>query len=123
MRVPAWVKGTLLLAGTLAAGVAIGVGYERRRMPAHGTAVMESHHVIHRLREELGLDSAQQSAIAAILARRQGTVDSTWHTLRPRLHAMLDSTLQEIVPILRPDQTARYRKMVEGMHPGGRHLP
>jgi hypothetical protein len=116
-------RGILLLAVTLAAGVAIGVGYERRRTPAHGTAVMESHHVIHRLRDGLGLDSAQQSAIAAILARRQGTVDSTWHTLRPQLHAMLDSTLAEIVHLLRPDQVAKYRKMVEGMHPGSRHLP
>lgn len=107
-----------MLAVTLTAGVAIGVGYERRRTPVHGPAGMESHHVMHRLKAGLGLDSAQHEAIAVILARRQGTVDSTWHALQPQVHAMLDSTLQEIVHILRPDQVAKYRKMVEAVHSG-----
>jgi hypothetical protein len=118
VTIPVWVKGTLLLAVTLAAGVVIGVGYERRRAPAHDPAVMDSHHVMQRLRHHLGLDSAQQQAIAAILARRQGTVDSTWHAMQPHVRATLDSTLQEIVGVLRPDQVAKYRKMVEAMHPG-----
>lgn len=118
MTVPAWVRGTLLLAVTLTAGVVIGVGYERRRTPAHDAARMDSHHVMHRLKDDLGLDSAQHKAIAAILARRQGTVDSTWHTMQPHVRATLDSTLQEIVGVLRPDQVAKYRKMVEAKHPG-----
>jgi hypothetical protein len=103
---------------TLAAGVVIGVGYERRRTPAHDAAGMDSHHVMQRLRHYLALDTAQQKAIAVILARRQGTVDSTWHAMRPHVNATLDSTLQEIVGVLRPDQVAKYRKMVEAMHPG-----
>jgi hypothetical protein len=110
------VKGTLLLAVTLSTGVVIGVGYERRRAPAHEAAGM--HHLVSRLTDELRLDSAQQEAIAAILARRQGTVDSTWHTLRPHVRATLDSTLREIVGVLRPDQMAKYRRMVETAHPG-----
>ena len=73
---------------------------------------------MHRLKDELGLDSAQEKAIAAILARRQGAVDSTWHVLQPHVRATLDSTLREIVGVLRPDQAAKYRKMVETMHPG-----
>lgn len=117
MTVPAWVKGMLVLAVTLTAGVVIGVGYERRRPPAHDAGGMGAHHVMHRLQDDLGLDSAQHEAIAAILARRQGAVDSTWHAMRPHVRATLDSTLQEIVAVLRPDQVAKYRRMVEAMHP------
>ncbi len=80
MTVPAWVKGTLLLAATLTAGVVIGVAYERQRTPAHEAAGMDSHHVMRRLNHVLGLDSAQQNAIAAIFARRQVALDSTWHS-------------------------------------------
>lgn len=118
MTVPAWVKGTLLLAVTFTAGVVTGVGYERRHTPAHGAARTDAHHVMRRLTDELGLDSAQGQAIAAILARRQGTVDSTWHAMQPHVHAALDSTLQEILGVLRPEQVAKFRKMVDAMHPG-----
>ena len=118
MTAPAWVRGALLLAVTFSAGVSVGVSYQRRSAPAHEAAGRNSHHVMQRLRHHLGLDSAQYTAIAAILARRQGTVDSTWHAMQPRVHATLDSALQEIVGVLRPDQLARHRKMLEAMHPG-----
>ena len=111
-----WVRGTLLLVVTLAAGIAIGVGYERRRASAHEAQGM--HHVIHHLRDELGLDSTQEREVTAILARRQHTVDSTWHALQPHVRATLDSTLREIDTVLRPDQARKFRKMVEAMHPG-----
>lgn len=117
MTVPAWVKGALLLTVTLSAGIAIGVGYERRRAPAHDSARMGAHHLLHRLAGDLGLDSAQHQAIAAIFARRQGTVDSTWHAMQPHVRATLDSTLREIALVLRPDQAAKYRRMVETVHP------
>lgn len=110
-------KGALVFAMTLAAGVAIGIGYERRRAPAHEASPMQAHDVLHRITHELELDSAQREAIATILARRQGTVDSTWHAMRPHVRAALDSTLDEIVGILRPDQVARYREMIEARHP------
>jgi len=33
------------------------------------------------------------------------------------VHATMDSTLQEVLGVLRPDQAAKYEKMVEAMHP------
>ena len=113
---PAWAKGTLMLVVTLAAGVVIGVAYERSRAPRHDMTA--THHMMQRLTDELWLDSAQQKAIAAIFARRQATVDSTWHALQPHVRAAMDSTLREISEVLRPDQAAKYRKMVETRHPG-----
>jgi len=116
LTLPTWLKGALLLAGTLTAGVIIGVGYERRRAPTHEASGV--HHLMPRLKSELELDSAQEKAIAAIFARRQGAVDSTWHAVQPHVHAILDSTLLEIMDVLRPDQAVKFRKMVETRHPG-----
>jgi hypothetical protein len=115
----AWLRGVLLLAATLIAGVIFGVAYERSRTPPHEAD--PSHHVMQRLTDELGLDAGQQKAIAAIFARRQGAVDSTWHALQPHVRAALDSTLREIVSVLRPDQAIKYRRMVETRHPGTLH--
>ena len=55
VTVPAWLKGTMLLAVTLAAGIAIGVSYERRQT-AHEPGM---NHMMHSLRAELGLDSVR----------------------------------------------------------------
>jgi len=117
--VPAWVKGTLLLAMTLAAGVAIGVAYERQRPAVHEAVAMEAHDAMHRFTRALDLDAAQQAAIAQILARHQGEVDSTWHAVQPHVRATLDSTQQEIVGVLRPDQIVKYQQMMEAAHPVG----
>lgn len=112
MMMPAWVKGTLVLAVTLAAGMVTGVAYERSRITTRQAAQLDAHDLIHRFHEDLGLDSAQRATITAILARRQGTVDSTWYAMRPHVRATLDSTLEEIVAVLRPDQAAMLRTMV-----------
>lgn len=119
MRVPGWVKGTLLLAVTLAVGFGLGVAYERDRPSAHDVAGMGAHDVMHHFTRVLDLDSEQQSAIALILARRQAEVDSTWHTVQPHVRATLDSTLQEMAGVLRPDQLAKFRQMMEVAHPAG----
>jgi hypothetical protein len=125
MTIPPWARGAMLLTATLGAGIVLGVVYERHHgshaMPRHGiriAAVMPASHVAHDLAPELGLDSTQQHAITAILARHQGTVDSSWHRVQPHVRATLDSTIREIMEQLRPDQAERFRRMVETMHPG-----
>ena len=118
MTTSAWVRGSLLLALTFAGGVAMGVAYDRRRQPSHDSTSGSSQHILRHLSEELALDSAQQKAVAAIFARRQRAVDSTWHTLQPQVRATLDSTLQDIVGVLRPDQLEKYRRMIASRHPG-----
>ena len=116
MTIPAWVRGTVLLAVTFTTGIVTGVSYERRRILEH--EANGTHHMLRHLSDELGLDTAQQRAIAAILARRQGKVDSTWHVLQPHVRAAMDSTLHEIAAVLRPDQAAKFRNIVETRHPG-----
>jgi hypothetical protein len=116
MTLPAWLKGSALLAVTLAAGVVIGIAYERHHAPRLMMPT-DAQQVMQHLHSNLGLDSAQQAAIAAIFARRQGAVDSTWHSMQPHLRAELESTHVEIMKVLRPDQVEKFRKLVGAMHP------
>ncbi|MGH7696032.1 MAG: hypothetical protein ACRENH_13685 [Gemmatimonadaceae bacterium] len=110
-------RGALLLVLTLAAGIAIGMYYERQRVPQHTAARMSAHGVMDHFARELQLDSAQQQAVAAIFARRQSAVDSSWQALAPHVRQTLHLTLNEIAGILRPEQAAKYRQMLERRHP------
>jgi hypothetical protein len=116
MNLPPWLKGSALLALTLAAGVVIGIAYERHHSP-RVVMMTNPQQVMQHLHNDLGLDSAQQAAISAIFARRQGAVDSTWHSMQPHLRAALESTHVEIMKVLRPDQVEKFRKLVGAMHP------
>ena len=116
MRLPTWMKGAIIFTATLGAGMALGVGYERGRSDRHNGARPDPHHFLQHLSSTLGLDSAQQRAVAAVLAHRQGAVDSTWHAMRPHVRATMDSAHQDIMALLRPEQAAKYRTLIEGMH-------
>jgi hypothetical protein len=108
----------LILALTFAAGAAAGAGYDRHVSSAHGVQMMDAAHVLQHMRLLLGLDTAQTTAIAAILAHHQRAVDSSWRAMQPEVRANLDSTLREIMGVLRPDQVGRFRELVHAMHPG-----
>jgi hypothetical protein len=79
---------------------------------------MDSADVMRRLDRELELDSAQHAIIAAVFQRRQATMDSLWATVQPQVRTVLVVTLHEMMAPLRPDQRAKYRAMVERLHPG-----
>lgn len=114
-------RAILVLGVTLVAGVAIGVTYERHRVNERNATPMDTHHMIGALTSSLALDSAQRTAIDAILARHQASVDSTWRELHPHVRATMDSALREIAAVLRPDQLAKFRAMLENKHPGVLH--
>ena len=79
---------------------------------------MDAAHALQHMRLLLGLDSAQSAAIAVILARHQHAVDSSWRAMQPDVRANLDSTLHEIMGVLKPEQVGRFRDLVHAMHPG-----
>ena len=58
---------------------------------------------------------------AVILARRQVVIDSLWGTLRPTVRGALDTTLIEMIAVLRDDQKAKMRGMIAELHPGVLH--
>jgi len=118
-----WVKGSLLLAATLSAGIAIGVWLGRTDSPAdngsHVAAMqMDQQHVMHMLHQALKLDSVQHRAIIATLHRHQSMVDSAWGALRPHVNATLDSTHAEIMNLLRPEQRQVFRQLISHGHGG-----
>ena len=118
---PAWFRATLLLGVTLAAGVALGVSYERRRGMTHEMSGGHSEHMIQQLTRDLELDSIKRDTLGKIFARRQSAIDSAWNAVQPHVHATIDSTLREIAGVLRPDQLAKYRRLIEGRHAGTLH--
>jgi len=107
----------LLLALAFAAGLGVGVAYTRHRDSAQSADDAHSQHMIHHLARDLDLDSTQRVAVTRIFARRQRAIDSTWQAVQPHVHATIDSTLREIAGVLRADQLAKYRKMLEERHP------
>jgi ABC-type thiamine transport system ATPase subunit len=112
-----WLKGILLLAATLGAGIGLGASYDRMHSVQH-VERMDHDQVMRRLDRELSLDSTQHAALAAILERRQPMIDSIWASVRPRVRAVLDTTLTDMMMQLRPEQQVKYRAMVERVHPG-----
>src|SRR5262249_9302668 len=111
----------MLLAIAFASGTVVGVTYERRQATSSGSAIISTHDAMHHLERELDLDPVQRQAISEILARHQGEVDATWHAVQPRVRATLDSTSQEILTVLRPDQAVKYRQMTERTHSPSHH--
>lgn len=118
MTVPVWLKGATILCFTLCAGVLVGMAIERHHSPVRVVSRMDSHHVMHALRHELDLDSAQHERIVATLGHHQQALDSSWHTMQPHIRATLDTALREILAVLRPEQRERYLQLVNGVHPG-----
>lgn len=119
MKIPNYVKGAVLLAVTFAGGVAVGVVFDRRSAPRHAAIGAEAHDAMHRLNAELHLDADQRRAIADVLARHQKDVDAAWHAMQPHVRSTMDLAHKEIEGILRPDQAATFRKMIEARHSSG----
>lgn len=115
---PTWLRGALMLALTFAAGAAAGVAYDRHASAVRRIPTMDAAHAVQHMRLVLGLNAQQTASIQAILARHQHAVDSSWHAMQPGVRANLDSTLREIMAVLKPEQIGRFREMVHVMHPG-----
>lgn len=113
-----WLRSAAILALTFAAGAAAGVGYDRHVSSAPHAPTMDAASAVKHMRLLLGLDSAQTAAVTTILARHQHAVDSSWRAMQPDVRANLDSTLREIMAVLKPAQVGRFRELVRVMHPG-----
>ena len=117
MIVPVWLRGTIVLGLTLGAGIAIGIAFESRHSYVHPEMTAHADQMVDHFTRELHLDSAQKADVAAIFARRQRTIDSTWRAVQPHVHATVDSTLREMAHVLRPDQLATFERLIGARHP------
>lgn len=122
MRVLPWAPLAALLAIVFGAGAMAGITYERHarhaQMSVQMSVTMPANpaQLVDHLAKPLNLDSAQEAAIAKILARHQGAVDSAWRALQPRVGATLDSVHQEIMTVLTPAQQKQFLSIARSMH-------
>ena len=119
-----WVALVLMILVTLSAGFGLGLFYARQHVEVRVLPAINLAHLMHRLKHQLALDSVQSAQIEVILARRQVAIDSLWGTLRPQVRGALDTTLIEMIAVLRDDQKVKLRGMIAELHPGVlHHLP
>ena len=139
----------LLLSLTFSAGVAIGVAGSRLVAADDTTGQAaeqaasrsdagdrtdtgdrrEARFAIERYADELGLTSEQRERIAPILKRTREDLSAIVSEVRPRYRAVYESARAEIEAVLTPEQTEKYREIVEsrrrgaGEHDRGPHGP
>lgn len=116
MKFASWTQLIPLLVVTFAAGAMAGIAFEKRAPMRHAATMADSQQFVDHLAHGLDLDSAQRTAVAAILARHQGAVDSVWRALQPRVGATLDSVHREIMTVLTQEQQKRFLSLVKTMH-------
>ena len=118
----------LLAAGSLLLlGAAAGVTVDR---VAHlrGTPTMVEFSRVHTdpvgvIETVMTLRPEQRARIEAILATRQGDIDTAFRDARARIDAVVDSVVNEIAAELDPDQAARFRQLAEELHGQGHFRP
>ena len=121
----AWVAALALVALGAVGGITFDRFHVRNHDPlAHLIAELNRDPVAV-MQRELKLRPEQSTRIAAIFARRQGTIDSVWQETHTRLRATVDSVVAEIAAELDPDQAKRFVTMANKVHssPGFIHHP
>ena len=124
MTLRAWISAAALVALGAVGGIAVDRFHIRGR---HG----EMARLHERLREnpmavidrELDLTAEQQTRIAAILTRRQESIDGVWHEIHPRIRSTIDSTMSEIAALLDSAQKERFRRLTDRIHHRPNLLP
>jgi hypothetical protein len=115
----------LAIASLLVIGAALGVTVDRllhKRQIAHGGISRAEMHAdpMSVLDRELDLRPEQRARVAAIVETRQGAINRVWLETHTALQATLDSAVSEVAAVLDANQAARFRALVEELHPGGR---
>ena len=124
MTLRAWLAAVALVALGAVGGITVDRLHIRGR---HG----EMARLHERLREdpmavidrELDLTAEQRTRIAAILARRQESIDRVWHEIHPRIRSTIDSTMSEIAALLDSAQAARFGRLMDRIHHRPDFLP
>lgn len=69
-------------------------------------------HLIKRLTKELDLDALQQQQVAAVIRETHGYIRQIRQKSRPQIEAVLEGSQQRISSLLRPEQQAKFKKVV-----------
>ena len=114
--------GSLLLLGA-AAGVTVD-----RVAHLHGTPTVVELTRVHTdpvgvIESVITLRPEQRARIEAILATRQGDIDTAFRDARARIDAVVNSVVNEIAAELDPEQATRFRQLADELHGQGHFTP
>lgn len=105
-------KAALLLGLAALAGGAVGSAATLRLTRGdHGDRGRGYTWYVDLLTRELKLTAPQQDSVRAILARRDGAMDSLWAEMRPRIDAARNAIRAEIATQLTPAQQEQYHQL------------
>ena len=102
----------IVVVAAFMAGILVGIAADHLflmhhpRIPRHA-----SHMLVSRLDRRLDLTDDQEKKIEAIIARRHERMNAIWAQARPRVHAEIEATNNEIAQVLTPEQRVKFEKI------------
>ncbi len=103
----------VFLLGALAGGLLVGglVAKRVHRM-AHGGAAFTAEEITHHMGRRLRLDPVQRDRVLVIVRETQQQLQRVRKQCEPQVWAVIDSGIERVRPVLRPDQQEQFDKLV-----------
>lgn len=113
-RLRAWFGVLLIfLFGAVCGSVlTIGVIQKKAKLLLRGGSAKVEDPIVSKLRRELKLDAAQQAAVRKIVADARAQIEVVKRRVQPETRAILTEGENKVRAILRPDQGARFDKLL-----------
>jgi hypothetical protein len=113
-RLRAWL-GVLLIflfGGVCGSVLTIGVIQKQVKLLIHGGTAKAEDPIVAKLRRELKLDGAQQTEVRKIVVDARAQIDAIKERVQPETRAVLAEGEKKVRALLRPDQAARFDKLL-----------
>src|SRR3954469_5518945 len=114
-RLRAWLGVLLIFAFGAVCGsvLTIGVIQKQIKLLLHGGTAKAEDPIVVKLRRELKLDGAQQTEVRKIVAEARARIEAIKQRMQPETRAVLADGEQKVRALLRPDQAARFDKLLD----------
>src|SRR4051794_24810100 len=117
-RLRAWL-GVLLIFGfgaVCGSVLTVGVIQKQVKLLIHGGTAKSEDPIVTKLRRELKLDGAQETEVRKIVVDARAQIEAIKDRVQPETRAVLYEGEQKVRALLRPDQAARFDKLLNENH-------
>jgi hypothetical protein len=90
----------------------IGVIQKQAKLLIHGGTAKEEDPIVAKLRRELKLDASQQTEVRKIVVDARKQIEVIKQRVEPETQAVLAEGAGKVHALLRPDQAARFEKLL-----------